>query len=167
MRRTSSQSLRSIASCSSQMSSFQRWPCLTAIELLVMFGAMRSMPSWDWGCGGFAVWLLLTTLICLNPDEAGPHLYGAHEETSGRHPTTAGAFDSSVIITTAPGQGCDDEVLAIVPAKSLQDSATPPQAVGPDVMGDVAPAGSRRTARIVRGADSPPGDLGRLIPLRI
>src|SRR5215470_17222325 len=104
---------------------------------------MRATRSWDLYRGGFAVWLLLTTFVCLNPHGAGPHLYGAHEDSSDQRPATVAPFGSSSITTSVPDQACDDEVPAVAPAKLFQDPATPPQAVAPDLMADVAHARGR------------------------
>jgi hypothetical protein len=151
---------------SSESGTGEGWLCLTRLELLVTFGAMRSMRSRALYRTGFAVWLLLTTLVCLNPDEAGPHLYGAHEGPSDQHPTKAESFDSSRV-TSVPGQACDDEILGTVPPKFFQDTTAPLQVVAPGTTADVAHDGSWLTARIVRVSDSPPGDLSRIVPLRI
>jgi hypothetical protein len=143
------------------------WLCLTALELLATFGVMWSKRSRHLCRVGFAAWLLLTTLVCLNPDQAGPHLYGAHEGTSHQHSTTIASFDSSTVTASAPDQACDDEVVAIVPAKFCQDIAAPLQVIAPDTTADATHDQSWLIARVVRVSDSLPGDLRRIVPLRI
>jgi hypothetical protein len=131
------------------------------------FGIMRSMRNGTLLRHGFAAWLLLTTLVCLNPGEAGPHLYGAHEGTSDHNLTRAESFGSSAVITSVLDQACDDEVAAIVPAKVRQDVAAHLPVVAPDTTADAADGESQLIVRIVRVSDSPPGDPSRIVPLRI
>ncbi len=128
---------------------------------------MRSIRNGTLLRQGFVAWLLLTTLVCLNPAEAGPHLYGAHEGTSDHNLTRAESFGSSAVITSVLDQACDDEVVAIVPAKVCQDVAAHLRGVAPDTTADAADRESQLIVRIVQVSDSPPGDPTRIVPLRI
>jgi hypothetical protein len=86
---------------------------------------------------------------------------------SGQHPTTVASFDSSTVTASAPDQACDDDVFAIVPAKFYQHTATHPQVVASNTIADVGHDRSGLIARIVPVSGSPPGDLPRIVPLRL
>jgi hypothetical protein len=116
-------------------------------------------------CGAFTTWLLVTSLLCLDPSEAAPHLYGAHAADAGQAVSASQAPTAPVIEAPTPDSTCEDGLTAMLVDHSDRTSAHNPRGGRADMASVVSlPQGLRPGPS--HASESPP-HLSGLSVLRI